>query len=169
MRDLRIVRVDVRERLRRRRSSASVRPSARELHLARVLLGRLLVGLRPLDPLRLDDRHRPAVLDAPLHARARSGPSPCRRSASVIMSPGATSARATPPSSTHAKAIAPHTQLGGSLCHGSPLLVLSIPLTGRQVRTPEVARPSMPDRPQPPTGAPAGARPAGSAWKSRSS
>ena len=35
-----------------------VRPSARELHLRRVLLGRLLVRLRPLDPLRLDDGDR---------------------------------------------------------------------------------------------------------------
>jgi hypothetical protein len=36
-----------------------------ELHLVRVLLGRLLVGLRPADRLRLDDLHRHALVHAP--------------------------------------------------------------------------------------------------------
>ena len=67
-RDLRIVRVDLRER----QAGDVVLDRAavgRELDLAGVLLGRLLVRRVPLDLLVGDDRHRHAVLDAPLDAR----------------------------------------------------------------------------------------------------
>ena len=66
-RDLRILRIQVRERL-AGDEVLHAEAVGRELHLAGVLLGGLLVGLRPLDAPRLDDRHREAALDAPLHA-----------------------------------------------------------------------------------------------------
>ena len=66
--ELRVLRVEVRERL---PGDVVLQAEAvgRQLHLGGVLLGGLLVRLRPLDPLRLDDRDGEAALDAPLHAR----------------------------------------------------------------------------------------------------
>ncbi len=66
--ELRVLRVEVGERL---TGDVVLQADAvgRQLHLGRVLLGGLLVRLRPLDPLRLDHRDGEATLDAPLHAR----------------------------------------------------------------------------------------------------
>ena len=67
-RDLRIVRVEDREGL-TRDVVLQREPVGGELDLRRVLLRRLLVGLRPFDLLGGGDAHRPAVTDAPFETR----------------------------------------------------------------------------------------------------